>query len=152
MGAERGDRSGGDSRPESADEAVEARVVLEGTLRPGTRPQPADMERDATGMAIVWKDGHRSVYTYDDLRRSCPCATCRNERAQEPSAAGGLRVLPAAAAAHAVLEDVEWVGWYAFRFRWRDGHDTGIYSFEYLRDLCSCLECSAARGAGSADA
>jgi DUF971 family protein len=28
------------------------------------------------------------------------------------------------------------VGRYALNFRWSDGHETGIYSFQYLRDLC----------------
>ena len=102
------------------------------------------MERDATRLAIVWKDGHRSVYAYDDLRRACPCATCREERGRsEP--ADALRVLPAHALTRAELVGVEWVGWYAFRFRWADGHDTGIYAFDYLRSLCPCDACAAAR-------
>lgn len=109
------------------------------------RLEPVDMERDESRLAIVWKDGHRSVYAYDDLRRACPCATCRTEREQAP-ASSPLRVLPASAPTRAVLEDVKWVGWYAFRFSWQDGHDTGIYSFEYLRALCPCPECSASQG------
>ena len=28
------------------------------------------------------------------------------------------------------------VGRYALNFRWSDGHETGIYSFRYLRELC----------------
>ena len=34
------------------------------------------------------------------------------------------------------IEDVEIVGRYALTFRWSDGHDTGIYSFRYLREIC----------------
>ena len=34
------------------------------------------------------------------------------------------------------IEDVEIVGRYALNFRWSDGHDTGIYSFRYLREVC----------------
>ncbi|MBA2565240.1 MAG: DUF971 domain-containing protein [Gemmatimonadetes bacterium] len=107
------------------------------------------MERDDSSMTIVWSDGHRSAHDYDDLRRACPCATCRHER--EQSVAGGsrglLRVLPAGAPAKAVLRDVRWVGRYAFRLEWADGHDTGIYSLEYLRALCGCPACSAGRAA-----
>jgi DUF971 family protein len=36
---------------------------------------------------------------------------------------------------------VEPVGNYALRFRWSDGHDTGIYTFDFLRRLCPCAEC-----------
>lgn len=98
------------------------------------------MERDERRLAIEWADGHRSEYPLDDLRRACPCATCRNEREQAPSASP-LRVLPASAPERAVLADVSWVGWYAFRLTWEDGHDTGLYSLEYLRDLCPCESC-----------
>jgi DUF971 family protein len=101
------------------------------------------MERDETTMTLVWNDGHRSVYRYDDLRGVCPCATCRTER-ENAARASGLRVLPADAPVRAVLVDVQWVGWYAFRLAWQDGHDTGIYSFDYLRALCGCPECAGA--------
>ena len=38
------------------------------------------------------------------------------------------------------IEDVEIVGRYALNFRWSDGHQTGIYSFRYLRELCEQQE------------
>ncbi len=42
------------------------------------------------------------------------------------------------------------VGRYAIRFIFHDGHQTGIYSWEYLRDVCPCAECKAGRkSAGS---
>ena len=34
------------------------------------------------------------------------------------------------------IEDISLVGRYALNFRWSDSHETGIYSFRYLRDLC----------------
>ena len=34
------------------------------------------------------------------------------------------------------IKDISVVGRYALNFRWSDGHDTAIYSFQYLRDLC----------------
>jgi DUF971 family protein len=118
-----------------------------GAARSRTRLQPVGMERHADRLVIAWNDGHHSVYAYADLRRACPCATCRTEREQAAPPATGLRVLPAGAPVIATLRDVQWVGWYAFRFAWEDGHDTGIYSMDYLRALCSCPECAGA-GAG----
>jgi DUF971 family protein len=38
------------------------------------------------------------------------------------------------------------VGKYALRFKWNDGHEAGIYSWEYLRNVCLCDECRSARG------
>lgn len=43
------------------------------------------------------------------------------------------------------VESAELVGNYAVRFVWRDGHDTGIYEFRALRDLCPCDACRARR-------
>jgi DUF971 family protein len=34
------------------------------------------------------------------------------------------------------INDLQLVGRYAINFRWSDGHETGIYSFRYLRELC----------------
>ena len=35
----------------------------------------------------------------------------------------------------------EIVGRYALRFKWSDGHETGIYSFTALRQMCQCDIC-----------
>ena len=49
----------------------------------------------------------------------------------------GERTLrPEAISNEVVIDDVSVVGRYALNFRWSDGHETGIYSFQYLRDLC----------------
>jgi DUF971 family protein len=34
------------------------------------------------------------------------------------------------------------VGRYAIQFHWSDGHSTGIYTFEHLRELCTCPICT----------
>jgi DUF971 family protein len=37
------------------------------------------------------------------------------------------------------------VGRYAIQFNWQDGHSGGIYSWEYLRRVCQCRECTLSR-------
>jgi DUF971 family protein len=37
--------------------------------------------------------------------------------------------------------DVEPAGNYALRIHWNDGHNTGIYTFDYFRQVCPCQEC-----------
>jgi DUF971 family protein len=39
---------------------------------------------------------------------------------------------------------VEGVGNYAIRIDWSDGHNSGIYSYEHLRSICQCKQCSGA--------
>jgi len=107
-----------------------------------------------TGMDIDWKDGHRSTYGFTYLRDACPCALCDEDRAKtgrEPGeppklAPGALPMFkPAAKPINA-----EPVGKYAIRFRWNDGHELGIYSWDFLREICPCEECKATRRSASA--
>ena len=37
----------------------------------------------------------------------------------------------------------EGVGKYAINFKWNDGHESGIYSWDYLRVQCQCAQCQA---------
>ena len=102
-----------------------------------------------TGMDIEWKDGHRSVYSFPFLRDACPCALCNEEREKDgrqpgdplKPIAGALPMFKAAARP----TEVEPVGKYAIRFSWNDGHQHGIYSWQYLREHCPCAECKARR-------
>ncbi len=102
-----------------------------------------------TGMEIEWKDGHRSVYSFPFLRDACPCALCVEEREKEGRqpgdpirpVAGQLPIFKAAARP----TEVKPVGRYAMSFAWNDGHQHGIFSWEYLREICPCSECKARR-------
>lgn len=92
------------------------------------------------GVAVEWRDGHQSRYTFPYLRDHCPCATCREQRAQ----AAGKTTLPIYREPVRALQ-AEPVGNYAVRFAFSDGHNTGIYTFDYFREMCPCAECQAGR-------
>jgi DUF971 family protein len=94
-------------------------------------------------LAVDWNDGHRSVYTWKHLRANCPCASCKGEWGQPPDP---FRILtPNELAPHPPLAPVamEPVGHYAYKITWNDGHDTGIFTLEVLRQLCQCPQCQA---------
>jgi DUF971 family protein len=96
---------------------------------PAVEPREIMQEGDAS-LRVTWGDGRACLYDAPSLRRACPCAQCVNEFT-------GERVLRPEAVSDALLmENVELVGRYALTFRWSDGHETGIYSFRYLRQLC----------------
>ncbi len=104
-----------------------------------------------TGLDIEWKDGHRSHYSFPFLRDACPCALCDDERGksgrqpgERPKLAPGA--LPMFKEAAKPLS-AEGVGKYAIKFHWNDGHELGIYSWQFLRDVCPCEECAAQRTA-----
>ena len=104
------------------------------------QPERMDLFPAAGELAVRWEDGHESFYRFDDLRRRCPCAVC-NERRQAGQILLGPAVQP--------LEMTP-VGSYAVQFRWSDGHSSGIYTYDSLRDACRCRSCPpAARPASS---
>ena len=94
---------------------------------------------------ITWLDGHQSSYGFELLRWSCPCATCRGEGGSPGVLASTERLTPE----QTELVDVGPVGNYAMAITWKDGHSTGIYSWEYLRRLCPCPDCSVTRSSKS---
>lgn len=100
------------------------------------RPLDIDLKRD-TALTIRWSDGQVSVYPMALLRRQSPSADSQQQR--EALAANPLTVLPSSSGGGAALSavDLELVGHYALRIRFSDGHDTGLYTWAYLRELDS---------------
>jgi DUF971 family protein len=100
-------------------------------------PPPAqlDLKKDR-GLTVEWADGTTSYYSIAYLRRMSPSAEMRELRDQMKR--NPLTVLPASAARSSgplTATDAELVGNYGIKIRFSDGHDTGIYSWEYLRSI-----------------
>ena len=97
-------------------------------------PTKIDLKKDEA-LTVTWNDGAVSVYPIAYLRRMSPSADARELR--ERMEHDPLTVLPATAGDKGLLkaEGAELVGRYAIRVRFSDGHDTGIYSWEYLREI-----------------
>ncbi|MEO8606125.1 MAG: DUF971 domain-containing protein [bacterium] len=107
-----------------------------------TLPPPSEIRRlGARAVRIVWADGHASEYLNNYLREHCPCAACRGTARNS---------LPIVADGEATLYPVQigLVGRYAVSVEWSDGHDTGIYSYQTLRQLCPCEACLAGAATG----
>jgi DUF971 family protein len=113
-----------------------------------TNPDEITVSREKREVQIRWQDGHESVYGFDLLRRECPCALCNDERSRQAAPRGlSLTVLagPVAKAGEIQVAEVKPVGRYAINFVWSDGHDSGIYSYNFLRDVCPCPSCRGSR-------
>ncbi len=90
-------------------------------------------------LLITWKDNHKSTFTLHQLRSLCPCAGCQGEtvllREVAPQPKGNNP-------RQYELIDIRQVGSYAIQIEWADGHNAGIYTWEYLRMNCPCIQCS----------
>jgi DUF971 family protein len=92
--------------------------------------QPVQIiEESDSEVTIMWSDDTESRYTAAQLRRSCPCAACVNEWT------GEKMLDPANVPDDLTLNKTSLVGRYALNFQFSDGHETGLYSFQYLREL-----------------
>ncbi|HGY56481.1 MAG TPA: DUF971 domain-containing protein [Caldithrix abyssi] len=92
-----------------------------------------------TVIVILWSDGHESLYFADHLRKNCPCAAC--EKRPSDTSEGLFKIYGQN------MSDVKLTGWvqmgrYAVEFHFSDGHNTGIYPYNLLRELCQCDVCT----------
>lgn len=98
-------------------------------------PRRLALDLTAQRLTVEWHDGHRSEYDAGYLRFVCPCAGCRGH-------APGEVVPPSWAQSKDVrVVGGTGVGGYAIQLSFSDGHATGIYSFDRLRDACPCPAC-----------
>ena len=87
------------------------------------------IEESDAAVSIKWSDDAQTRYNAADLRRACPCAGCVHEWT-------GEKILkPASVADDLTFSSIGIVGRYALNFNFSDGHDTGIYTFNFLRQM-----------------
>ena len=95
---------------------------------------PADLKVKIAEQRLFvdWKDGKHSEFSLAELRRVCPCATCRTERERQSD--NPLKILRSDPTGVRVVS-ARLVGTYAIQFDWSDGHNTGLFDFRFLRSL-----------------
>lgn len=86
-------------------------------------------QKEPRSVNIGWKDGKITTLQARALRLACPCASCIDELT------GKALLDPESVPEDVAIVDTDVVGRYAFRFKFSDGHDTGIFTFPFLRGL-----------------
>ncbi len=88
---------------------------------------------DKNKLSLRWNDDALSIISLKYLRDECPCATCKGEtilfktfRPPKPTMISPEMYK---------IKSIDVVGEYAIQIVWKDGHNTGIYSWEYLKTL-----------------
>lgn len=104
-------------------------------------PEPTDMRILDTGhLQTEWPDQHVGNHSPLKLRASCQCARCVNEDT-------GEKILDTSKIPlNIAINGVKRVGRYALAITFSDGHSSGIYTYQRLRDECECKECLEGQG------
>ena len=93
--------------------------------------QPTQVEPHLeTQIKIVWNNGEQYSVPYVDLRFYCPCAGCVDEHTGERT------ILRTSINPEIRAQGVQVVGRYALQIQWSDQHNTGMYHFDRLYELC----------------
>ena len=100
--------------------------------------RPTDIQQIGDELAIKWDDGGESFIKLEKLRRYCPCAGCKGER----DIMGNLYKGPEAKLSPQSFQLVRlaMIGGYAVQPFWADGHSTGLFSFDYLRQAAEAKD------------
>lgn len=111
-------------------------------MNPTITPVRLDLKKDKQ-LEVDWQDGKKCVYTIEYLRTMCPCAQCKMVREgsnphdiMKEEKKPLLTILPGNFSEKVVATDAQMVGNYAIKIIFSDGHNTGIFSFDYLREIC----------------
>lgn len=95
-------------------------------------PPPSDIQLIGTQVALRWPDGHEDYLPSEFLRAHSPSA----ENKGEPDLFGNIRGAdPRNQFPGVEVTGWEFIGGYAIRFIFSDGHRTGLYAYPYLRAL-----------------
>ena len=100
-------------------------------------PAPSDIQLIGDFVAIRWPEGREDIIPMETLRAASPSA----ETQGEPDLFGRVHGRdPRTRYPGVRVEGWEWVGGYAARFLFSDRHQSGLYSFDYLRRLGASLD------------
>ena len=108
--------------------------------QPMNDPSLTEVRRlpDGRHLRLTWSDGHAADFSFDYLRGWCPCASCQGHSALKIGFRPPLQTVTA--------ESIKPVGNYAISIAFSDGHGTGIYRYDFLREICPCPSCGGAPG------
>ncbi|GAB5405276.1 MAG: DUF971 domain-containing protein [Aureliella sp.] len=94
-----------------------------------------DSDLQGPAIEIEWSDGSQRTYSVASLRAVCPCATCREKKRAKEDKPQVLPVLKIEETRPVDIKSMGLVGNYGYNIAFTDGHDSGIFTFEFLHGL-----------------
>lgn len=102
------------------------------------KPTGITLNRAAKKLIVNWSDGRVHEYPLDLLREACPCVECRGgheNMGTKPDVDSLLLTIPLIRQKSYKIAKLTPVGNYALTPEWTDGHNSGIYTWQYLYDM-----------------
>lgn len=100
------------------------------------KPESITLNKGEGYLQIIWNDGEECRYPVPQLREACPCAECRGGHEYMGRAYDPDDILTLTPARSYTITDLQLVGNYALQPIWDDGHNSGFYTWDYLKRLC----------------
>jgi DUF971 family protein len=104
---------------------------------------PKDIQLVGEEVAILWSDGSEDYLSMERLRAASPSAENLGEADLFGNVRGGD---PRKSFPGVRVDDWDRVGNYAIRFTFNDGHNTGLYTYRYLKVLAERVRAEAESG------
>lgn len=92
------------------------------------RPSALRLRKASRVLELDYPDGQRFSLSWEYLRVNSPSAEVRGHHPAQAVLQTGKK--------HIGIEEIRPVGHYAIQIIFDDGHDSGLYSWDYLLDLC----------------
>lgn len=98
---------------------------------PLTSPPPLDIKANTQDgeLVLTWAPDHIARLSFIKLRGACACAACVNEWTGQPI------LDPASIPPDIHIKGMALVGNYALRITWSDGHETGLFTWQRLKEI-----------------
>lgn len=92
-------------------------------------PENIRVHRDEGILEIIWNAEETDRIALRTVRQSCPCAACVDEFS-------GAKILDADSVPVDIHPlEVALAGNYALKVRWSDSHDSGLFTWDFLRSI-----------------
>jgi DUF971 family protein len=103
--------------------------------QPAESLNPKSLKADRESLLVSWGDGVTHRILWKTLRDRCPCATCRQKRAEPPAPPNPFQILKPEEVGPVRATAMIPMGNYAYQIDFSDGHKTGIFTLEHLREI-----------------
>jgi len=116
----------------------EPQTSIELKMEKRVQPTSIDVSNSDQVLSIAWADGHTSRFSLFGLRKNCPCVECRGGHDKMGRFEPELFLVEPTRTYKVV--NAKTVGNHALKIDWDDGHNSGMYRWDLLRQMDEAVQ------------